>query len=158
MSVMSFKTHLVSLLGAITGIHLVVLDRKLVVLSLKSLSLLLQGLLVLLFLCEFLLKVSNLVGSVSWAQLLTLSTTGTWLALVLHELLFQAESIEDHDVHSVENEGEEESEAGEVHVSLGVELSGLDFHSVGSQSCSSSTAELVGGGQDIAVRWATYPA
>ena len=40
------------------------------------------------------------------------------LALQVLDLLLKAESVKDHDVGAIEDEGEEEREAGEVRVTL----------------------------------------
>jgi len=50
------------------------------------------------------------------------------------DLVLEAEEFEDHGVGAVENQGEEKREAAEVHVTLRIELAGLDFHAVRSES------------------------
>lgn len=101
-----------------------------VVLIAEALALLLESLDVTLTLGELFLQLGDL------AELTSLAETGLALlalgvaaseALVL---LLEAQDVEDHGVGAVEDEGEEEGEATEVHVALRVELAGLDFHAL----------------------------
>jgi hypothetical protein len=68
----------------------------------------------------------------SWAAsaLDRLASLNSWVALECLELLFEAENVENHNVSSVEDEGQEESETAEVHVALRVELASLHLHTL----------------------------
>ena len=101
-----------------------------VVLLLEAISLLLQNLNIFLLLREFLLQAANLAQTASLVEL-AIGGLGLGVAVETHNLGLEAELVEDHDVGAVEDQGEEEREAAEVHVALGVELAGLHFHAGG---------------------------
>ena len=65
------------------------------------------------------------------SKLVTLFALGLWVAFVALDGLFETEGLKDEDVGAVEDQGQEEGEAAEVHVALGVEFAGLDFHAAG---------------------------
>jgi hypothetical protein len=71
-------------------------------------------------------------------QFLALLSTSLRVALVFVDLLFQAENFKDHGVGTVENQGEEKSETTEIHVTLRVKLSGLNFHTLVADDCRSA--------------------
>jgi len=105
--------------------------------------LLLQVLHIAVFGCELLLEFANL------SRLASLLKTGTKLGttrLSLQSLDFflKAENIEDHDICSVENEGKEEGESAEVHVTLRVELASLNFHTLGTTENTRSLTVALG--------------
>lgn len=120
-------------LSALLGRRSAALGRQLiadiVVLALKTLTLLLESLDILLTLDKLLLETANLTGLTSFSELVGLLAVdvGAFVAL---DLLFETEDVEDHHVSAVEDQGEEEREAAEIHVALGVELAGLDFHAL----------------------------
>lgn len=92
----------------------------------QLLTLLLQGLEVLLLLGKLILEGGKLTRLASHGEFLAL--LGVLVgALVGLEAVLETHDLHDHDVGAVEDEGEEEGEAAEVHVALGVELAGLDF-------------------------------
>lgn len=92
----------------------------------QLLALLLEVLEILLLLLQFLAQGTNLSGLACGSELSTLLgiVAGT---LVSSETVLKAHGLDDHDVSAVEDEGEEEGEAAEVHVTLRVELASLDF-------------------------------
>ena len=109
-----------------------------VVLFLHLLNLLLEVLHVAVLGSELVLELANLAGA-ALDILETLALLGgASLALVLLELLLKAEDIEDHNVGTVEDEGEEQGETAEVHVALGVELAGLNLHTLDTTKASLS--------------------
>lgn len=119
---------------------------QLIVLPVQRTSLLLERLDVLVSLLDLLLQVRNLAGITSGGKLLGLLgvLVGT---LVLLDSLLKAKNLEDHDVGSVQNQGQEQGEAAEVHVALGVELSGLDLQSFVTHDCSYSITTVGNGGK-----------
>ena len=97
---------------------------KSIVLIAQPLALLLQGLNVPILLRQLLLELANLTELARLIKLVVL-----WLvAFHCPDFLLQTQSVEDHDIGAVEDEREEEREAAEVHVALGVEFARLDFH------------------------------
>lgn len=99
----------------ILGSHLVA---EVIVALVQLLTLLLQGLQVRLFLGQLLLQLSHL-GRL--ALLVAL------VALKRPNLVLEMHVVEEDVVHAVQDERQEEGEAAEVHVALGVELAGLDL-------------------------------
>lgn len=91
--------------------------------------LLLEGLDILVAELDLALEARDLAGVTGHGELLRLLgvLVGT---LELLELLLETEDLEDHDVGTVEDQGEEESETAEVHVALGVELASLDLETL----------------------------
>ena len=127
---------LVDLLVTRAGVCLVVLDAQLVIFSLQTLGLALHGFQLLVFLLELLLEFTNLVCAVTSGKLLSFLSAGLRVSLVHLDLLFQTEDIEDHAIGAIKNQGEEQSESGQVHVALRVEFASLDLHTVGTDgSC-----------------------
>lgn len=95
----------------------------------ETLALLLKSFDVTVLGSELLLEAGNLAnvtGVVETASALALGNRR--VALHGSVLLLEAKDIKDHGVGAVEDEREEEGEAAKVHVALGVELAGLDFH------------------------------
>lgn len=110
----SASQHLSVLLRrAVTLGHLIT---QAVILALKTLGLFLQGLNI------------PLQGFVFLLQ--SLVPAGLLVSLKLLDLLFQTKDLQNHDVGTVKDQGEEESETAEVHVALRVKLAGLDFHAL----------------------------
>jgi len=99
-----------------------------VVLALHALHLLLEVLHVAVFGSELFLESTNFTSTANVLE--RLATLDIWVALHGLDLLLEAENIKDHDVGSVQDEGEEESEAAQVHVALRVELAGLYLHAL----------------------------
>ena len=106
-----------------------VLVAELIVALVELLALLLQSLKILLLLGKLLLERGELTRLSSNGELLALLCVlvGT---LVGAETVLETHDLHDHHVGAVENEREEEGEAAEVHVALGVELAGLDFETL----------------------------
>ncbi len=102
-----------------------------VVFAAEALTLLLECLHVTVLLRQLVLQLADLSGTSSLRQPLRLFPLGFWVAFVLLDLLFEAESVENHDIGAVEDQRQEEGEATEVHVTLRVEFAGLDFHTSG---------------------------
>jgi len=101
-----------------------------VVLVGKTLALLLQRLKLTVLLPQSLLELRNLAKLTSIAKTrLALLALGVASGEAL-VLLLKAQNFEDHGVGAVEDEGEEESEAAQVHVALRVELAGLNLHAL----------------------------
>jgi hypothetical protein len=99
-----------------------------VVLALHALDLLLQVLHVAILAGKLLLESANLTGTTNVLERLSALNLGVTLEGL--DLLLQAENIEDHDVGAVQDEGEEQGKTAEVHVTLRVELAGLDLHAL----------------------------
>lgn len=99
-----------------------------VVLIAEALTLLLEGLNVLIALSQLLLQATNLACVASLAQTRRCLAAGT--CLIAPDLLLEAKGVENHDVCSVEDEREEESETTQVHVALRVELACLNLHAL----------------------------
>jgi hypothetical protein len=99
-----------------------------VVLLLHVLDLLLQVLHVAVLGGELLLESANLAGTTDILRGLAALDVGVTPEGL--DLLLETENIEDHDVGTVEDEGQEEGETAEVHVALRVELARLDFHTL----------------------------
>lgn len=102
-------------LGGLGGLKLVA---ELVVALVEALALLLEGLEVEVLLGQLLLERSNLVRALAGEVL---------VAVVGADLVLEADDVLNHDIGAVEDQGQEQGEAAEVHVALGVELAGLDF-------------------------------
>jgi hypothetical protein len=97
-----------------------------VVLGLHALDLLLQVLHVTILAGKLLLESTDLASTTNLLE--GFSALDAGIALEVLDLLLEAENIENHDVGAVENEGQEQGEAAEVHVALRVELAGLNLH------------------------------
>lgn len=97
----------------------------------QALTLLLQNLNILIALAELLLQRGDFAQLTRLAELLVRLIVGGLLAAQGLDFGFQTQRVEDERVGAVQDEGEEEGEAAEVHVALGVELAGLDFHAFG---------------------------
>lgn len=102
-----------------------------VIFLLETIALLLEDLNVTLLLGKLLLEVSNLVELASLCQLVGLFTTGRLVTGETLDFIFKTESVEDHDVGSIEDKREEQGEAAKVHVTLSVEFAGLVVGSSG---------------------------
>lgn len=108
---------------------LTILLAQIVIFAREALSLLFQGLDIDIALLDLLLEAGNLAGLSGDGKLLTF--LGLLVsALILLDLLFEAQHIQDHCVGSVQDQRQEQCEAAEIHVSLAVELAGLDFESL----------------------------
>jgi hypothetical protein len=112
----------------VIGDHLLAADlvAHAVVLGLHALDLLLQVLHVAVFAGELLLERTDLASTTHILE--GLCTLYAGVALDGLDFLLEAENIENHDVGAVEDEGQEQGEAAEVHVALRVELAGLNLH------------------------------
>lgn len=109
--------HLFVLFGFL-GLGGLVLVAEVVVALVQLLALLLEGLEIQVLLGELLLEGGDLIRGLDGRVL---------VAVVGADALLEADNVLDHDIGAVENQGEEEGEAAEVHVALGVKLAGLDF-------------------------------
>ena len=98
------------------------------VLLAEPVGLLLQHIDVAIPLLQLILKAADLSNITSIGELLLRLITTELVAMEALHFLLQTQDVEDHGVGAVEDEGEEEGEAAEVHVALGVEFAGLDFH------------------------------
>lgn len=108
----------------------------------KTAGLLLESLDVLILLGKLLLETGDFTNITSLSELLGL--LGVLVgALVLLDALLQAKDLEDHNVGSVEDEREEECEAAEVHITLGVKLPGLHLHALVPHNLSTGGVEEV---------------
>lgn len=101
---------------------------KTIILALEALMLLLHNLKIAVFLVQLLLETGNLARLTSISELLRFLPFEFWVATETLDLFLETELVEDHDVGAVENEGQEEGKAAEIHVALRVELAGLDLH------------------------------
>ena len=119
------------LLGRRIRILLAVLISQISIFTLEALTLLLERLNVPILLCQLVLQLANFSGTTCLSKLVRILARSLRVTLVALDLLFETESVEDHDIGAVEDEGEEEGEAAEIHVALGVELAGLHFHAAG---------------------------
>lgn len=99
----------------------------------KTLTLLLQGLNVTVLRIELLLQTSDLAGVSSLGKAGRILSTSLLVALEDLDLVFKAKNLKDHGVGAVEDKRQEKGEAAEVHVTLRVELPGLDFHAVSAE-------------------------
>ena len=97
----------------------------------QPLTLLLQHLDILIALAELLLQLRHLAQMARLSELLVRLVVGRLLTPQGLDLGFQAQGVEDEGVGAVKDEGEEEGEAAEVHVALGVEFASLDLHAFG---------------------------
>ena len=111
-----------------SGILRAHLIAEIVVFAAETLTLFLEGLNVTILLGQLVLQFANLPGSASLGESFRLLTLSLWVTFVALDLLFETESVEDHDICPVEDQGQEEGEATEVHIALRVELACLDFH------------------------------
>jgi hypothetical protein len=121
------------LLGRRIRIRLPILVAQVPVFLLQPLALLLHGLQIAILALELLLQAADLADAAGLRQLRGVLPAGALVALVLLDLLLEAQELQDVDVRAVEDQAEEEREAAEVHVALGVELAGLDFHALGAE-------------------------
>ena len=119
------------LLGCRVRILLAVLIAQISIFATEALTLLLEGLNVPILLRQLVLQPANLSGTTCLSKLVRVFARSLGVTLVALDLLFETESVEDHDIGAVEDEGEEEGEATKIHVALGVELAGLHFHAAG---------------------------
>lgn len=108
---------------------------KTVVLGRETLSLLLESLNVTVLGSKLLLQAADLANALGLVELGVLRSVG---ALQLSVLKLETEDVKDHTVGAVEDQREEEGEATEVHVALGVELASLDLHAFDTANGSSS--------------------
>lgn len=113
---------------------------KAVVLVGKTLALLLKSLNVTVLLLELLPELANLAKVTGVGKLGGVLAVGRLLALEDLVLFLETKDIQDHGVGAVENQRQEEGEAAEVHVALGVELASLDLHALGTSN-DSGTAD-----------------
>ena len=116
------------LLGCRIGILLAVLISQISIFTTEALTLLLERLNVPILLRQLILQPADLPGTTCLSKLIRIFARSLGVTLEALDFLFETESIEDHDIGAVEDEGEEEGEAAEIHVALGVELAGLHFH------------------------------
>lgn len=117
------------LLGSGVGVaHLVA---KIVVFAAKTLTLLLECLDITVLLSQLVLQLTNLSSTTCLSEPIRFLALGFWVTFIALDLLFKTEGVENHHVGAVKDQGEEESEAAEVHVALGVKFAGLDFHPAG---------------------------
>lgn len=114
------------LLVGLGGLGSLVLVAELIVALVQLLALLLEVLQVLVLLGQLLAEASNLTGLARGAELLALLLAAA-VAFVGSEAIFEAHDVEDQEEGSVEDEGQEQCEAAEVHVALRVEFADLDF-------------------------------
>jgi len=99
-----------------------------VVLLAEPVGLLLQHIDVAIPLLQLILQTADLSDITSIGELLLRLVASKLVAVEALDLLLQTQDVQDHGVGAVEDEGEEEGEAAEVHVALGVEFAGLDLH------------------------------
>ena len=123
--------HLSILLRRRIGILLAELIPQIPILATESLTLFLQRLDIPLLLRQLVLQFANLARVAGLGEFVGFLARGFGVAFVAFDFFFEAEGVEYHDVGAVQDEGEEEGEAAEVHVALGVEFAGLDFHAAG---------------------------
>jgi hypothetical protein len=139
--------HFLDALPALTGLlGSSVLVAELIVALVKLLTLLLEGLEVLLLDLKLLSETGELTGLAGGSELLGLLgvVLGT---LVRADLVLETHHLDDHDVGTVKDERQEEGEAAKVHVALRVELAGLDFETLVTHDggTSSTVLSLFGG-------------
>ena len=103
---------------------------KLVVLASQALALLLEGLNIALLLCQLLLQGANLSNRSSLSEPSRVLAAGLLVTLEQLDTILKAEDLQDHDVGAVEDQGEEEGETAQVHVTLRVEFTGLHLHTI----------------------------
>lgn len=125
-------------------IRLTILIPHIPILPLQALTLLLHGLQILVLLRELILQPADLPRIARLVQLVGVFAAALAVALVALDFLFEAQHVEDHDVGAVEDQREEEREAAEVHVALGVEFAGLHFHAFGTEGGASAAWAMVG--------------
>lgn len=105
---------------------------QLMVLPLQAFDLLLQHRHIPILGLELLLQPRHLV---------LVSTLGNLLPQQLHFIL-QAQHLEYHDVRTVQDQRQEQREAAQVHVALGVEAAGLDLHALGAEGGGGSAIDV----------------
>ena len=115
------------LLGCRIRILLAVLISQISIFTTEALTLLLERLNVPILLRQLVLQPANLAGTTCLRKLVRIFARSLGVTLVALDFLFEAESVKDHDISAVEDEGEEEGEAAKIHVALGVELAGLHW-------------------------------
>lgn len=113
------------------GIRLSKLITKVPILATKALALLLQRLNIAILFRQQVLQLANLARPARLNEALGVFAFGGGVTFVALDFLFETEHVEDHDVGAVEDQREEEREAAEVHVALGVEFARLHFHAFG---------------------------
>ena len=116
------------LLGCRIRVLLAVLIAQISIFTTETLTLLLERLNIPILLRQLVLQLANLSGTTCLSELVQVFARSLGVTLVALDFLFETESVEDHDIGAVEDEGEEEGEATKIHVALGVELAGLHFH------------------------------
>ena len=148
--------HLPILLWCAISLSSAVLVAQIAILAAQTLRLLLQGLQIAVLLGQFFSQATNFPSIASVSQLVGLLSSSLWVTLVLLDLLLKTQDIEDHSVCAVEDQGEEKGETAEVHVALGVELAGLDFHALVAKNCGSTgllDPDFVGGEEATNPPW-----
>ena len=116
------------LLGCRIRILLAELVAQISIFTTETLTLLLERLDVPILLRQLVLQLANLSGTTCLSKLVRIFARSLGVTFVALDFLFEAESVKDHDIGAVEDEGEEEGEAAKIHVALGIELAGLHFH------------------------------
>lgn len=116
------------LLGRGIGVLLRKLIAQVVVLPAQPLALLLHSLQLPVLLRQLILQAGNFTESTSLGKLVGFLALCLWIVLVALDSFLETESVQYHDIGAVQDEGEEQGKAAEVHVALGVEFAGLDFH------------------------------
>lgn len=127
--------------------------------SIETLCLFLQILQILLLVCKLPFQISDFVYTASLIQLVCILAAYFGVTLGLLELGLQSQILKNlcenqqssvmrsmdsayHHVCTVENQGEKQCETAKVHVTLGVKLSSLDFHSFRSHNWSATIHTL----------------
>lgn len=110
---------------------------ELMVLAGQTLALLLESLDVAILGRELFLQSANLTNRAGLRETGGVLAAGLLVTLEQLDAVFETENLEDHDIGTVEDQGQEEGEATEVHVALRVELAGLHLHAVGTEVCGS---------------------
>jgi hypothetical protein len=131
----NFLQRLLLVLIALGGGDLIA---ELVVLSGQALTLLLEGLNIAVLGLKLLSQSANLANGAGLCE--TSGVLAASLLVTLEELdtVLKTEDIENHSVSAVEDQREEQGEATQVHVALGVELAGLNLHAVSAEVGSSA--------------------
>lgn len=123
-------------LGSLVGLGELV--TQVVVLSLQTFSLFLKILDIAVLGFEFLLKTTNLTNAACFGDTCGILTAGLLVTFEKLDAVLKTENFDNHDVGTIEDQGEKQGEAAKVHVSLRVELAGLDFHPLSSEGGSSA--------------------
>lgn len=112
----------------------------------QTLALLLEGLEVQVLLGELLLESNDLVRRLDG---------GVLVAVEGANALLEADNVLDHHIGAVEDQREEQGEAAEVHVALGVKLAGLDLGALVAEDDAVGRNQVSFGGGLLGLR-ATY--